>query len=76
VTPTAMPAVPIGKSISGDYIICLEDDTKLKMLKRHLMTHYGMMPEQYRAKWSLKPDYPMVAPNYAMRRRDLAVKLG
>ena len=57
--------MPIKKSVTDDYIICLEDGKKLKMLKRHLMTAYGMTPEEYRAKWGLKPDYPMVAPNYA-----------
>jgi predicted transcriptional regulator len=71
-----VPAVPIKKSVTDDYLICLEDGKKLKMLKRHLMTSYGMTPEAYRAKWGLKPDYPMVAPNYALKRRDLAVKIG
>ncbi len=70
------PAVPIKKSITDDYIICLEDGKKLKMLKRHLMTAYGMTPEDYRAKWGLKPDYPMVAPNYALKRQELAKKIG
>ena len=70
------PAVPIKKSVTPDYIICLEDGKKLKMLKRHLMSSYGMTPDEYRAKWSLPPDYPMVAPNYAKARSDLAVKLG
>ena len=70
------PAVPIKKSITDDYIVCLEDGKKLKMLKRHLMTAYGMTPEDYRAKWGLKPDYPMVAPNYAMKRQELAKKIG
>ena len=70
------PAVPIKKSITDDYIICLEDGKKLKMLKRHLMTAYGMTPEEYRAKWGLKPDYPMVAPNYALKRQELAKKIG
>jgi len=59
-----------------DYIYCLEDGKKLKMLKRHLMTAYGMTPEDYRAKWGLKPDYPMVAPNYAAKRQQLAKKIG
>jgi predicted transcriptional regulator len=70
------PAVPIKKSVTDDYIICLEDGKKLKMLKRHLMTAYGMTPEEYRAKWGLKPDYPMVAPNYAAKRQELAKKIG
>jgi predicted transcriptional regulator len=70
------PAVPIRKSITDDFIICLEDGKKLKMLKRHLMTAYGMTPEDYRAKWGLKPDYPMVAPNYAAKRQELAKKIG
>jgi predicted transcriptional regulator len=70
------PAVPIKKSITDDFIICLEDGKKLKMLKRHLMTAYGMTPEDYRAKWGLKPDYPMVAPNYALKRQELAKKIG
>jgi predicted transcriptional regulator len=70
------PAVPIKKSVTGDYIICLEDGKKLKMLKRHLMTAYGMTPEEYRAKWGLRPDYPMVAPNYALKRQELAKKIG
>ena len=70
------PAVPIKKSVTDDYIICLEDGKKLKMLKRHLMTAYGMTPEEYRAKWGLKPDYPMVAPNYALKRQELAKKIG
>ncbi len=70
------PAVSIRASIKPDYIICLEDGKKLKMLKRHLMTHYGMTPEDYRAKWNLPKDYPMVAPNYAEQRRSLAVKIG
>jgi predicted transcriptional regulator len=70
------PAVPVKKSITDDYIICLEDGKKLKMLKRHLMTAYGMTPEDYRAKWGLKPDYPMVAPNYALKRQELAKKIG
>ncbi len=70
------PAVPIKRSVTDDYIVCLEDGKKLKMLKRHLMTAYGMTPEQYRARWGLKPDYPMVAPNYSAKRKDLAVKIG
>ena len=78
-TPTSVeltPAVPIRKSVTDDYIVCLEDGKKLKMLKRHLMTAYGMTPEEYRAKWGLKPDYPMVAPNYAEKRQELAKKIG
>ena len=71
-----MPAVPIKKSVTKDYIICLEDGKKLKMLKRHLSTAYGLTPEEYRAKWGLKPDYPMVAPNYAAKRQELAKKIG
>ncbi len=70
------PAVSIRASIKPDYIVCLEDGKKLKMLKRHLMTHYKMTPEQYRAKWNLPADYPMVAPNYAEQRRSLAKKIG
>lgn len=70
------PAVPIKKSVTDDFIICLEDGKKLKMLKRHLMTAYGMTPEDYRAKWGLKPEYPMVAPNYAAKRQELAKKIG
>ena len=70
------PAVPIKSSIKPDYIVCLEDGKKLKMLKRHLMTHYGMTPEDYRAKWGLPNDYPMVAPNYAEKRRQLAKAIG
>ena len=74
--PRPDPAVPISKSITPEHIICLEDGKKLKMLKRHLMTAYGMTPEDYRAKWGLKPDYPMVAPNYALKRQELAKKIG
>ena len=70
------PAVPIRRSVTDDYIVCLEDGKKLKMLKRHLMTAYSMTPEEYRAKWGLKPDYPMVAPNYAQKRQELAKKIG
>ena len=70
------PAVPVRKSVTDDYIICLEDGKKLKMLERHLMTAYGMTPEEYRAKWGLKADYPMVAPNYAAKRQELAKKIG
>ena len=70
------PAVSVRSSIKPDFIVCLEDGKKLKMLKRHLMTHYQMTPEQYRAKWNLPADYPMVAPNYAEQRRTLAKKIG
>ncbi len=71
-----VPAVPIKKSVTPDYIICLEDGKKLKMLKRHLKTHYNMTPEEYRRKWGLPDDYPMVAPNYARQRSTLAKKIG
>lgn len=70
------PAVSIRSSIKPDYVVCLEDGKKLKMLKRHLMTHYGMTPDQYRTKWGLPADYPMVAPNYAEQRRTLAKSIG
>jgi predicted transcriptional regulator len=70
------PAVPIRSSIKPDYIVCLEDGLKLKMLKRHLMTAYGLTPDDYRAKWGLPADYPMVAPNYAEARRQLAKSIG
>ncbi len=70
------PAVSIKKSITPDYIVCLEDGKKLKMLKRHLNTAYGMSPEDYRQRWGLAPDYPMVAPNYAKHRSSLAKKIG
>jgi predicted transcriptional regulator len=70
------PAVSVRASVKPDFIVCLEDGRKLKMLKRHLMTHYGMTPEQYRQKWALPADYPMVAPNYAEQRRSLAKKIG
>ncbi|WP_417456101.1 MucR family transcriptional regulator [Kordiimonas sp.] len=70
------PAVPIKKSITPDFLICLEDGKKLKMLKRHLKTRYDMTPDDYRERWSLPADYPMVAPNYAKQRRDLAKKIG
>lgn len=71
-----VPAVPIKKSVTPDYIICLEDGKKLKMLKRHLKTAYNMTPEEYRERWQLPPDYPMVAPNYASHRSSLAKKIG
>jgi predicted transcriptional regulator len=70
------PAVPIKKSITADYVICLEDGRKLKSLKRHLRSAYGLTPDQYRAKWGLEPDYPMVAPNYAKKRSELAKSMG
>ena len=70
------PAVSVRSSIKPDFIVCLEDGKKLKMLKRHLMTHYSMTPDDYRTKWGLPADYPMVAPNYAEQRRSLAKKIG
>jgi predicted transcriptional regulator len=70
------PAVSVKKSISADYIVCLEDGRKFKSLKRHLRTKYGMSPEEYRAKWNLPKDYPMVAPAYAKARSDLAKQMG
>ncbi len=78
-TPVATirePAVPIKKSIKADYIICLEDGKKLKMLKRYLRARYDMSPDQYRAKWGLPADYPMTAPNYAAKRSEFAKKFG
>ncbi len=70
------PAVPVKKSVFPDHIVCLEDGKKLKMLKRHLKTAYNMSPDQYRDRWGLPPDYPMVAPNYARHRSSLAKKIG
>ncbi len=70
------PKVSVRSSVKPDYIVCLEDGKKLKMLKRHLMTHYNMTPDEYRQKWGLAADYPMVAPNYAEQRRSLAKKIG
>ena len=70
------PAVSIRSSVKPDYIVCLEDGKKLKMMRRHLMTAYGMTPDDYRAKWNLPKDYPMVAPNYAEKRRALAKEIG
>jgi len=70
------PAVPIRSSVKPDYIVCLEDGKKLKMLKRYLKTNYDMSPEEYRARWNLPADYPMVAPAYAERRRELAKEIG
>jgi predicted transcriptional regulator len=70
------PFLPIKKSVTDEYIICLEDGAKLKMLKRYLRTHYDMSPEDYRAKWGLPSDYPMVAPNYAQARSEMAKRIG
>ena len=75
-TDKQKPAVNPKKSIHDDYLICLEDGKKFKSLNRHLMTHYGMTPDQYREKWGLDPSYPMVAPNYAAARSQLAKKMG
>jgi predicted transcriptional regulator len=74
--PRPEPKVSIRSSIKPDFIVCLEDGKRLKMLKRHLMTHYNMTPDQYRQKWGLSSDYPMVAPNYAEQRRKLAKSIG
>lgn len=76
VAPLPEPAVSIRASIKPDYIVCLEDGKKMKMLKRHLMTAYGMTPDDYRERWGLPADYPMVAPSYAEKRRELAKKIG
>jgi predicted transcriptional regulator len=70
------PAIPVKKSVTPDYIVCLEDGKKLKMLKRHLKTAYNMSPEAYRDRWGLASDYPMVAPNYAQQRSRLAKEIG
>jgi predicted transcriptional regulator len=75
-TERPQPAVPIKRSVTPDYIICLEDGKKLKMLKRHLKTAYNMTPDEYREKWGLSPEYPMVAPNYAEKRSKLAKDIG
>jgi predicted transcriptional regulator len=75
-TEAPKPAVTVKKSVTPDYIVCLEDGKKLKMLKRHLRTTYNMTPDEYRAKWGLPPDYPMVAPNYAAQRSDFAKQIG
>ena len=75
-TEPQKPAVPIRRSVTPDFIICLEDGKKLKMLKRYLRNSFDMTPEEYRAKWNLLPDYPMVAPNYAKKRSELAKKIG
>ena len=72
----AKPAIAVKKSVTPDYIICLEDGKKFKSLKRHLRTHYKLTPDEYRAKWGLPHDYPMVAPNYAAARSQLAKKMG
>jgi predicted transcriptional regulator len=74
--PRPEPKVSIRSSVKPDYIVCLEDGKKLKMLKRHLMTHYNLTPDQYRQTWGLSADYPMVAPNYAEQRRKLAKSIG
>jgi predicted transcriptional regulator len=74
--PKPEPTVSIRSSIKPDYIVCLEDGKRLKMLKRHLMTHYNMTPDEYRRKWGLPAEYPMVAPNYAEQRRKLAKSIG
>jgi predicted transcriptional regulator len=71
-----IPAVPVKRSVTTDHIVCLEDGRKLKMLKRHLKSAYGLTPAQYRERWGLPPDYPMVAPNYAKRRSRLAKDIG
>ncbi|MGI4960053.1 MAG: MucR family transcriptional regulator, partial [Janthinobacterium lividum] len=70
------PAVPVKRSVFADYIVCLEDGKKMKMLKRHLMTSYGLTPQAYRERWGLPPDYPMVAPSYADKRSALAKSIG
>jgi predicted transcriptional regulator len=74
--PAPEPAVSVRSSIKRDYVVCLEDGKKMKMLKRHLMTDHGLTPDEYRARWNLPSDYPMVAPAYAEKRRDLAKKIG
>ncbi|MEO1028825.1 MAG: MucR family transcriptional regulator [Pseudomonadota bacterium] len=74
--PPLEPAVPVAKSITGDYIICLEDGKKLKMLKRYIRTRYNLTPDEYRARWGLPPTYPMVAPNYAAARSTFAKNIG
>lgn len=75
-TEPLKPAVPVRRSVTPDYIICLEDGKKLKMLKRHLRSTYSMTPDEYRTKWGLPADYPMVAPNYAAQRSEFAKKIG
>jgi predicted transcriptional regulator len=74
--PKQKPAAPVSRSVQADFIVCLEDGAKLKMLKRYLRSRYDMSPEEYRRKWGLPADYPMVAPNYAARRSDFAKKIG
>ncbi len=74
--PPLVPAVPVKKSVTPDYIVCLEDGKQFKSLKRHLMTHYNLTPEAYRQKWGLPADYPMVAANYAAKRSELAKSIG
>ena len=76
VTEVPEPAVPVDQSITAEYLICLEDGKKFKSLKRHIRTHYDLSPEEYRARWGLDADYPMVAPNYAKARSRLAKKMG
>jgi predicted transcriptional regulator len=76
VQTTQKPAVAVKKSVTPGYIVCLEDGKKLKMLKRYLRSRYGLSPEEYRAKWGLPADYPMVAPDYAQQRSDFAKKIG
>lgn len=76
VVETPKPAVPAKKSVTNDYIVCLEDGRKFKSLKRHLRTQFNMSPDEYREKWGLAPDYPMVAPNYAKARSNLAKQMG
>ena len=76
VATSQKPVVPIKRSVTPDYIVCLEDGKKLKMLKRYLRSNYNMTPEEYRAKWGLPADYPMVAPNYAAQRSEFAKKIG
>ena len=75
-TTTQKPAVPVKRSITPEFIVCLEDGKKLKMLKRYLRSNYNLTPEEYRAKWGLPADYPMVAPNYAAQRSEFAKKIG
>jgi predicted transcriptional regulator len=74
--PALLPAINPKKSVRADYIVCLEDGKRFKSLKRHLMTHYGLTPDEYRTKWGLPHDYPMVAPDYAAARSELAKKMG
>ena len=75
-SPTVQPAVPIEDSITPDYIICLEDGKRLKLMKRYLRTKYNLSPEDYRRRWGLPPDYPLVAPKYALKRQELAKSIG